>query len=308
GELEHRRVKHFYVRTNKNKFVHGIAKLQRRERILQRMREVNCERAAMRDAQPPVETEDLRPSLHFIDQDPLPHCSPEDHYQMSSSQKHYWDVSSWLGKNRNDQATKNFLPRLKDHILGHLSGLAYDGDETLFTAAERNSVVIINNRIYRHKVLRVNYTTYNLRRAQDSLNPCTHADIMVLARDQEDSHPYWYARVIGIFHTNIRYMRQGACPAIKRVDFLWVQWFARDITAPAGWAAKRLPRVGFYDGNDESAFGFLDPDLVIRGVQLIPAFQHKHTSTLLGPSIARQAADKDEDWDWYCVNMSVISH
>ncbi|KAG2029599.1 hypothetical protein BDR03DRAFT_808121, partial [Suillus americanus] len=128
---------------------------------------------------------------------------------------------------------------------------------------------------------------------------------IVLAHDQEDSHPYWYARVIGIFHANIRYTRQGQRPTIKCVDFLWVRWFARHITAPTGWAAKRLPRVGFYDGNDESAFGFLDPDLVVRGVQLIPAFRHLCTTALLGPSIARQAADNDKDWDWYCVNMFI---
>ncbi|KAG2029598.1 hypothetical protein BDR03DRAFT_800706, partial [Suillus americanus] len=153
----------FYARTNKNKFVRGIARLQRRERILQRMREMNRERETAREDHVQPETDDLRPSLHFVDQDPLPHCSPEIHYQMSSSQKHYWDVSSWLGKNRNDQATKNFLPCLKDHLLGRLSGLAYDGDETSFTATEWNSVIIINNRIYCHKVLRVNYTTYDLQ-------------------------------------------------------------------------------------------------------------------------------------------------
>lgn len=145
-----------------------------------------------------------------------------------------------------------------------------------------------------------------MRRAQDSLNPRTHADVMVLARDQEESHPYWYARVIGVFHVNIRYARPGSHPSIKRFDFLWVRWLACDVTAPSGWAAKRLPRVGFYDADDESAFGFLDPDLVIRGVHLIPAFRYKLTNHLLGPSIARQTADLDKDWDWYYVNMSVI--
>ncbi|KAG1811728.1 uncharacterized protein BJ212DRAFT_1483461 [Suillus subaureus] len=54
---------------------------------------------------------------------------------MSLSQKHYLDISSWLGKNRNDQATKNFLPDLKNHLPGHLSGLDYDRDKTSFSAA-----------------------------------------------------------------------------------------------------------------------------------------------------------------------------
>ena len=63
------------------------------------------------------------------------------------------------------------------------------------------SLKLINDRIYRHKVLRVNYTTYNVRREQDSLNPRTHGDIMVLSVD--DTHPYWYARIIGIFHAMV---------------------------------------------------------------------------------------------------------
>ncbi|KAJ8597800.1 hypothetical protein M405DRAFT_189408 [Rhizopogon salebrosus TDB-379] len=117
---------------------------------------------------------------------------------------------------------RNFLPHLKDHLLGRLSEINYDGDENQFTAAQRNSVVIINNKIYRHKVLRVNYTTDDLRRAQDSLNPRTQADIMVLAHEHEDEnpHPYWYARVIGVFHVNVRYTTPGEYRAsVKRVDF-----------------------------------------------------------------------------------------
>jgi hypothetical protein len=40
-----------------------------------------------------------------------------------------------------------------------------------------------------------------MRRAQDSVNPRTHPDIMVHAHEDEegddDPHPYWYARVQG---------------------------------------------------------------------------------------------------------------
>lgn len=61
-------------------------------------------------------------------------------------------------------------------------------------------------------MLRVNYTTYDMRRAQDSLNPRVpgHADIMVLSPENEDEnndpHPYWYARIIGIFHAHVRHI------------------------------------------------------------------------------------------------------
>ena len=52
------------------------------------------------------------------------------------------------------------------------------------------------------------------------------------------------------------------------------------------------------------AFGFLDPQEVIRGVHLIPTFYHGQTTTLLPPSItARVPSEKDEDWYYYYVNM-----
>ena len=88
----------------------------------------------------------------------------------------------------------------------------YDGDELEFTSAQHRTVIIDNNLIYRHKVLRVNYTTYDMRRAQDSLNPRIpgHADVMVLSpendEDNEDPHPYWYAHILGIYHANVRHM------------------------------------------------------------------------------------------------------
>ena len=69
------------------------------------------------------------------------------------------------------------------------------------------------------------------------------------------------------------------------------------------WATKRLPRVGFYDSSDPSAFGFLDPESIIRGVHLIPAFTYGQTSELLLHSIARQPSENHEDWEWFYVNM-----
>ena len=44
------------------------------------------------------------PSLHFIDQEALPNYTPEVHYQVSQGKKYYWDLSAWLGRNKNDKA------------------------------------------------------------------------------------------------------------------------------------------------------------------------------------------------------------
>ena len=145
-----------------------------------------------------------------------------------------------------------------------------------------------------------------MRRSQDSINPRTHADIMMLSHEDQDDtepHPYWYARVIGIFHTDVRYVGENSkSNDPQHIDFLWVRWFGRDLSYSAGWTARRLYRIGFVSG--DGAFGFVDPADVICGVHLIPAFAHGATNELLGPSIARHSAsDSDEDWRYYYVNM-----
>ena len=126
--------------------------------------------------------------------------------------------------------------------MSRLLDYKYDGDEVDFTPAERRNVLITNNTLSRHKVLRVNYTTYDLRRAQDSLNPRIpgHGDVMVLSpeneEENEDPHPYWYARILGIYHANVRYV--GPNRTISRepqhMEFLFVRWFGRDPTPRPG--------------------------------------------------------------------------
>lgn len=128
---------------------------------------------------------------------------------------------------------------------------------------------------------------------------------MVLSHEDDDTHPYWYAKIIGIFHAIVQHPSK---PDPVPMDFLWVRWYGRNILHPSGWKSKHwhLPRIGFVD-SDELPFGFLDPLHVIRGCHLIPAFHHGHTDDLLPPSIARLETENDEDWLYFYVNMFVIS-
>lgn len=52
-----------------------------------------------------------------------------------------------------------------------------------------------------------------MRREQDSVNVHMHPYIMVLAHEDEGEedkrHPYWYAKVLGIFHVNVRISGPG---------------------------------------------------------------------------------------------------
>lgn len=139
---------------------------------------------------------------------------------------------------------------------------------------------------------------------------------MLLAHEEEDigngdtidsskrnKHPFWYARVLGVYHASVRHTGPASKSAVpQNMDFLWIRFFgAVADNILSGWEVSRLHLIGFVPETDPYAFGFIDPNEVIRGVHLIPAFHHGRTPSLLGPSIARKKEDKDEDWQFYYV-------
>ena len=167
-------------------------------------------------------------------------------------------------------------------------------------------LVIVKDRLFQQSVLRVNYTTYDMCRDQDTINPRTHADIMILSGNvsEEQTHPYWYARVVGIYQATVKYSDPGSPKhGLYQMDFLFVRWFGDDPEHRSGSKAKWLHRIGFVEQEDEAAFGFLDPDQVVRGVHLIPAFAYGQTSALSNKSFIRHDCKGDKDWQNYYVNQ-----
>ena len=158
--------------------------------------------------------------------------------------------------------------------------------------------------------MRLNYTTYDVRRAQDIINPSTpHCNIMLLAEHDasevglHSQHPYLYAHVLGIFHANVTYVGPGMVDYRScRVDFLWVRWY-HYVEEGAGWDVSRLDRVCFPPMVDKHAFGFIDPDDVLRGCHIIPQFS-RGPRHLDGTGISHCAHDAT-DWHFYYVNRSV---
>jgi hypothetical protein len=63
----------------------------------------------------------------------------------------------------------------------------YTREELEFTDEEQSQIIIANNKLHEHSVLQINFTTYDLWQEQDSLNPRTHADIMVLSHETDDT-------------------------------------------------------------------------------------------------------------------------
>jgi len=122
----------------------------------------------------------------------------------------------------------------------------------------------------------------------------------------DDTHPYWYAQVLGIYHATVSTTHSAAAKhSAQPMQFLWVRWLGTEPGYRSGSRMARLPKVGFVEDTDEDAFGFLDPDLVIRGSHLIPTFCSGRTCDLMpydGSSFARPTNEKD-DWVNFYVNM-----
>ena len=91
------------------------------------------------------------------------------------------------------------------------------------------------------------------------------------------------------------------------MEVLWVRWLGVVPGYKWGFSQARLPKVGFVPDNNDNAFGFLDPSLVIRGCHLIPSFSNGRTDTLLrkGTSVVRNSTVED-DWCSFYINMYVV--
>ena len=114
-------------------------------------------------------------------------------------------------------------------MLGHLLKLDYDGDEQEYSDTDCRSILILDNQVYLAKVFHVNYTKYDVRRDQDSINPRTRSDIMMYSPETgRDAHPYWYACVPGIFHAQVLHVgAKSTNHSPQHIEFLWVRWFGQ---------------------------------------------------------------------------------
>lgn len=203
---------------------------------------------------------------------------------------------------------QDFVPRLKDHCIARLTNLELASEDLEYTNQDRDKLEIVNNTLYQHATAQFNFTTYDVQRERDVINTNTSKnDIIVASREDsvEGRHPFWYARVLAVFHTRVSHEpTKNVC---KRIDVLFVRWFGLDPEWESRHERCRLDRVGFVPfGGDEDgpAFGFLDPATVVRGCHMIPAFEEGRTTSLLPPSRFRDAAG---DYVNYYVNKCVIS-
>ncbi|KAG8728066.1 hypothetical protein FRC10_005364, partial [Ceratobasidium sp. 414] len=295
GELLHRHSKRRYMRTNGREYLLQMGKIQRIETRLSDIKQdlaVSNQTSAAQTkpnptAPPPVAHEDL-PTLD----------AGRSPYQIAVSQKSYVLIPTGLAKYGPNPALKEFTPRLKAHLLARILGNRYE-DELARTTSELARIHFQHDRIYAHQTLKIHYTTYDVRRAQDTINPNTSKRFVLvpsdrLGRTEMGAQRFWYARVLGVYHANVSYA--GSRP--KRMDFLWVRWLALMTDVPGGWDTCRLDQVGYFPDSEEyHAFEFVDPIDVIRAVHLIPWFVGGQTAEYL-ESVDSPAADTQSVGDW----------
>ena len=189
----------------------------------------------------------------------------------------------------------------------------YDGDEHEFTHQDRDNIIIEKNQMYKHKTIRFKSMTYDAHRIEESANPQTHADVMVLShKDGVDGHsafPYWHARIVGIYHFVVQEKTDGGAglgPPL-RMDVLFIHWFGFDSPdGQSGWRAQHMHKVGFLPDTNTNgpAFGFLDPNEVIWMVHLILDFFSVRTKEMLtGRSMAVPNHHPEGEYPMYYVAM-----
>ncbi|KXN92896.1 hypothetical protein AN958_07831 [Leucoagaricus sp. SymC.cos] len=290
GEQCHRIVKRLYGLTNKKNAMSQIGTKYTRHQALLRTLEKQ-------------ETNEIEKPEHI-----------DKHFVISNSKAETLSLFSFVHENLSDPAKQDFIAKLKDHILGRIMDRTFNGDmHEDFSDDDHNTIQFRDGKIFRHRTMRVNYTTYDIRRDYDILNPRSHPFCMVASPNMEtdpEAHPFWYAQVIGIFHAEVQHCGPRSCNfAWKPMEFLWVRWLGVEPDHVFGRHVAKLPKIGFVptEVKEDYAFSFLDPSLVIRGCHLLPVFVGGRTTALLpyeGPTEARKDGEMD-DWVNYYVNIFV---
>ncbi|KIK92915.1 hypothetical protein PAXRUDRAFT_790802 [Paxillus rubicundulus Ve08.2h10] len=282
GELAHRALKACYPLVSKKDTIRQLSKHEQRQRRLRRIDE--------RWSQ--AKESNVNKSTQF----PQQHVLPSHRHSAQ-------DIFTILQTRDSDPAMKDFLPNLRNHLLHRLLDVPLANQDCGYSPEERNEVLIRGNMLFAVKTMQVHYTTYDLREEYDYLRLGHQCDVMVPTGESEPGcHPYWYARVLGIYHVDVRLL--GGNQDYCNLHLLWVRWFGTSPGHRSGLKAGRLPKIGFVSSSDSSAFGFLDPSLVVRAAHLIPAFADGRGSHLLraGKSVGRQG-DEEDDWVSFYVNI-----
>ncbi|KAG6916135.1 hypothetical protein DXG01_008326 [Tephrocybe rancida] len=294
GELEHRSPKARYRRTSRKNYVRQMALIERRQAHLRQIRARVT--AATTGSGRRLEDED--------DDDSAPEFAT--HHKIGKSENVSENIALFYKSNLSDPALKDFIRRLKHHLLPRIRETLGFEDEG---GGDWERIAFHRDRMYTHRIMRVNITRYDVRRGEDiirtgatpqsnimMINPNFGLDAGPSASPQDlldCRYPFWYAQVIGIYHVNVIYIGEGNHDyQPRRLEYLWVRWY--NIRHIGGWESRTLDQVELLPPDDVESFAFLDPDFVDRDMMLRYHWQagvgHTYSrNQFQGPADARQA-------------------
>ncbi|KIJ58567.1 hypothetical protein HYDPIDRAFT_34041 [Hydnomerulius pinastri MD-312] len=159
GELEHRTSKGRFTRMSRKAYIAQLAAIERRQARIRRIRVRSQREALMGD-------------------DPVPNA-PDLHYVIGKSQNHPKDITNFVQSNTDDPAVKDFVVKLKKHLLPRIQQIHRENecmdmtlrtprsslecpDDDLSLFAVLTQVIFKGNHIFWHNICRINYTTYDL--------------------------------------------------------------------------------------------------------------------------------------------------
>ena len=136
--------------------------------------------------------------------------------------------------------------------------------ERLFSEMDVDERVFIrDDTLYKHPLLTINYTTYNLQRDKDSIYlKFGNQGVLVYSPTSQDVEPWLYAHVIAVYHV---FVSSAADLEPKHLELLWVRWMQRDPSQLQGSNTSRYTHISFvpHSGVPGEAFGFVDPSHVV---------------------------------------------
>ncbi|TEB04000.1 hypothetical protein FA13DRAFT_1654889, partial [Coprinellus micaceus] len=206
---------------------------------------------------------------------------------------------------------EDLLPRVVQNVMAKQKELAeqegFSCEPYPAESYEPSAIVFKDRRIYAHRIIRIKYTTYDVRRHEDVVHVDSDVCNVMLPNQaflkDPKAPPYKYGRVLGIYHAHVSYTGEIAPGGVRylkpmKIEFLLVRWYDHipsDEGAQVAMDRLRLPAITSPDATQ-----FIDPSTVLRAAHVIPRFS-------LGPEygegrgISEMGRDSS-DWKEYFVN------